>query len=190
MDTGQLIRSMPLRLAPVVLAAVLSLASTSSAAETVTYTGRASVIDGDTVEIRGKRIRLFGIDAVESSQRCQREGRPWRCGKDSAFALANKIGERRITCSGNEFDRYKRLVARCSLNGVDLGGWMVENGWAVAFRKYSDLYVEREARAREKRIGLWSGEFQMPWEWRSSRQKPREQPRAKLPHTMDMETPA
>jgi endonuclease YncB( thermonuclease family) len=175
-----------LRLAPVVLAAVLSLASASLAAERVTYAGRASVIDGDTVEIHGKRIRLYGIDAVESGQRCQKEGKPWRCGRDSAFALADKIGERPITCSGDEFDRYKRLIARCSLHGEDLGGWMVENGWAVAFRKYSELYVERESRAREKRVGLWSSEFQMPWEWRSSKQKPREQPRFTLPRSINI----
>jgi endonuclease YncB( thermonuclease family) len=130
------------------------------------------VVDGDTVEIHGKRIRLFGIDAVESGQRCQRDGKPWLCGRDSALALADKIGERPITCSGNRFDRYRRLVARCSLDGEDLGGWMVENGWAVAFRKYSELYVKREARARGKRVGLWSGEFEMPWEWRSNKKRP------------------
>jgi hypothetical protein len=107
-----LIRSMPLRLAPVVLAAFLSIPCASLAAERVTYTGRASVIDGDTVEIHGKRIRLYGIDAVESGQRCQKEGRPWRCGRDSAFALADKIGQRPITCYGDEFDRYRRLIAR------------------------------------------------------------------------------
>ena len=137
----------------------------------------------------GKRIRLYGIDAVESGQRCQKEGRPWRCGRDLAFALADKIRERPVTCSGDEFDRYKRLIARCALNGEDLGGWMVENGWAVAFRRYSVLYVEREARAREKRIGLWSSEFQMPWEWRDRTQKPREQPRAKMPPAIEIGRP-
>jgi endonuclease YncB( thermonuclease family) len=175
-----------LRLAPVVLTVVLSLASASLASERVTYTGRASVIDGDTVEIHGKRIRLFGVDAVESGQQCQKDGKFWRCGRDSAFALADKIGQRPITCFGNEFDRYRRLIARCTLNGEDLGGWMVENGWAVAFRKYSELYVERESRTREKRVGLWSSEFQMPWEWRSSKQKPREQPRFTLPRAIDI----
>jgi endonuclease YncB( thermonuclease family) len=154
------------------------------AAEMVIYFGRASVIDGDTVEIHGKRIRLYGIDAVESGQRCQKEGRPWRCGRDSAFALADKIGQRPITCSGDEFDQYRRLIARCTINGEDLGGWMVEHGWAVAFRRYSELYVGQEARARKKRVGLWSSEFQMPWEWRSSKQKPREQPRFTEPRAI------
>jgi endonuclease YncB( thermonuclease family) len=180
---------MPLRLAPVVLAAVLSLASSSLAREVVTLTGRASVIDGDTIEMHGKRIRLFGIDAVERGQRCQRDGKPWLCGRESAFALADKIGEHPITCSGDEFDRYLRLVARCSLNGEDLGGWLVENGWAVAFRRYSELYVEREARARERRIGLWSGEFQMPWEWRSSKRRSQALPSIKLVPPVGLDTP-
>ena len=136
-----------MRLAPVVLATILSVGSSSLAREVVTITGRAFVVDGDTVEIHGKRIRLFDVDAVESGQRCQKDGKPWLCGKDSAFALADKIRDRPITCSGDEFDRYRRLIAHCSLNGEDLGGWMVENGWAVAFRRYSELYVEREARA-------------------------------------------
>ena len=114
-----------MRLAPVVLATILSVGSSSLAREVVTITGRAFVVDGDTVEIHGKRIRLFGVDAVESGQRCQKDGKPWLCGKDSAFALADKIGNRPITCSGAEFDRYRRLVARCALNGEDLGSWMV-----------------------------------------------------------------
>jgi endonuclease YncB( thermonuclease family) len=180
---------MPLRLAPFVLTAVLSLASASLAAERVTYAGRASVIDGDTVEIHGKRIRLYGIDAVESGQHCQKHGIHWRCGRDSAFALADKIGQRPITCSGDEFDRYKRLIARCSLDSEDLGGWMVENGWAVAFRRYSEVYVEQEARARERRVGLWSGEFQMPWDWRSSKRRSQALPSIKLPPPIDIDMP-
>jgi endonuclease YncB( thermonuclease family) len=68
------------------------------------------VVDGDTVEIHGKRIRLFGIDAVESGQRCQKGRQALVCGRESAFALADRIGERAITCSGGEFDRYRRLV--------------------------------------------------------------------------------
>jgi endonuclease YncB( thermonuclease family) len=176
-----MVQKIALRVVTVVLIAVLPLTQASLAREVVTITGRASVVDGDTVEIHGARIRLFGIDAVESGQWCRKDGKPWLCGKDSAFALADKIGETPITCSGDEFDRYSRLIARCSLNGEDLGGWMVENGWAVAFRRYSEIYVEQENRAREKRIGLWSGEFQMPWEWRATKQRPQGQPRATLP---------
>jgi endonuclease YncB( thermonuclease family) len=111
-NIAEMIRSTALRLAAVVLAAFLVLVSPSWAGEVTTYTGRASMIDGDSVEIHGKRIRLYGIDAVESGQQCQKDGKPWLCGKDSAFALADKIGEKPIICSGDEFDRYRRPTGR------------------------------------------------------------------------------
>jgi len=66
---------------------------------------------------------------------------------------------------------------------------MVENGWAVAFRRYSEVYVAQEARARDKRAGLWSGEFQMPWEWRSSKRRPQALPSIKLSPPIDIDMP-
>ena len=128
--------------------------------------GQASVIDGDTVEIHGQRIRLFGIDAVETSQRCERNGQAWNCGKDSAFALADRIGRSAIDCRGQEKDRYGRLVAVCFKGAEDLNRWMVEQGWAVAYRRYSVDYVAAEDAARAARRGLWASTFDMPWEWR------------------------
>jgi endonuclease YncB( thermonuclease family) len=130
--------------------------------------GQASVIDGDTVEIHGQRIRLFGIDAVESRQRCTRDGKPWNCGKDSAFALADRMGRSAIDCHGNEHDRYGRLVAVCFKGAEDLNRWMVEQGWAVAYRHYSMDYVDAEDAAKAARRGLWSSSFEMPWEWRKT----------------------
>ncbi|MEI7599923.1 MAG: thermonuclease family protein [Aestuariivirga sp.] len=130
--------------------------------------GQASVIDGDTIEIHGQRIRLFGIDAVESRQRCTRDGKPWDCGKDSAFALADRVGRSAIDCQGSEHDRYGRLVAICFKGGEDLNRWMVEQGWAVAYRHYSLDYVGAEDAAKAARRGLWSGSFEMPWEWRKT----------------------
>lgn len=94
-------------------------------------TGRASVIDGDTLEIHGTRIRLFGIDAPESSQTCLRDGIPIRCGQQSAFALAEKIGTGPITCVKSDTDRYGRLIAICRSGYTNLNRWMVSEGWAV-----------------------------------------------------------
>lgn len=130
--------------------------------------GQASVIDGDTIEIHGQRIRLFGIDAVESRQRCIRGGQQWNCGKDSAFALADRIGRAAIDCRGVERDRYRRLVAVCFKGAEDLNRWMVEQGWAVAYRRYSLDYVQAEEAAKAAGRGLWSGSFEMPWEWRKT----------------------
>jgi len=128
--------------------------------------GQASVIDGDTIEIHGKRIRLYAIDAVESSQRCQRDGAEWTCGRDSAFALADRIGRATIDCRGDEYDRYGRLVAVCFKGAEDLNRWMVAQGWAVAYRRYGMDYAADEDAARAAGRGLWSSSFEMPWDWR------------------------
>ena len=129
--------------------------------------GQASVIDGDTIEIHGQRIRLFGIDAVESSQRCTRNGQAWNCGRDSAFALADRIGRAAILCRGDEHDRYGRLVAVCYKGAEDLNRWMVEQGWAVAYRRYGMDYVDAEEAAQAGRRGVWTSTFEMPWDWRT-----------------------
>jgi endonuclease YncB( thermonuclease family) len=147
----------------------LALSATSTApAAAESLAGQASVIDGDTVEIHGQRIRLFGIDAVESRQRCSCGGKQWNCGKDSAFALADRIGRSAIDCRGVERDRYDRLVAVCFKGSEDLNRWMVEQGWAVAYRRYSMDYVKAEEAAKAAGRGLWSGSFEMPWDWRKT----------------------
>ncbi len=94
--------------------------------------GVASVIDGDTVEVHGQRIRLHGIDAPESRQLCRLDGKSWQCGKDAANALARKIARRPVTCEDLGRDRYKRIIARCTVAGEDLGEWIVSQGLALA----------------------------------------------------------
>lgn len=129
--------------------------------------GIASVIDGDTIEIHGTRIRLHGIDAPESSQLCERPtGENWRCGQSAALELASAIGEAPISCQPTDVDRYGRTVAVCSTAGRDINAWMVIQGWAVAYRQYADDYVPQEKEAQSAGRGIWSGTFMMPWEWR------------------------
>ena len=138
-------------------------------AQAETLVGQATVIDGDTVEIHGNRIRMAGIDAPESRQVCTgADGEEYRCGKVAAFALADRIGRAVVTCEGGERDRYKRLLAVCSAGGADLNAWLVEEGLAVAYRRYSKVYVAQEDAARLAKRGLWAGDFQMPWVWRKN----------------------
>ncbi len=141
--------------------------STSSAqSKGAAIVGRASVIDGDTLEIHGTRIRLYGIDAPESGQSCTVRGKQWRCGQQAALALANKIGSRTVSCEARDRDRYNRVVAVCRAGGEDLNAWMVAEGWAMAYRRYSPDYVRQENSALASKIGIWQGDFIAPWDWR------------------------
>jgi endonuclease YncB( thermonuclease family) len=129
--------------------------------------GVASVIDGDTIEIHGTRIRLYGIDAPESTQLCQRQDRTrWRCGQQAALALQDHIGRSTVTCVKRDTDRYGRVVGQCTVGGADINAWLAANGWAVAYRHYAMDYVDEEQAARAAGIGIWSGAFVMPWDWR------------------------
>ncbi len=131
-------------------------------------TGTATVINGDTLEIEGQRIRLHGIDAPELRQSCWLGGKVWRCGGDAASALAEKIASRAVACQELDRDRYGRIVAKCAVAGEDLGEWMVANGWAVAYVYFSYDYTRAEQRAKSARRGIWASEFEMPWEWRKA----------------------
>ena len=132
--------------------------------------GVASVIDGDTIEIHGQRIRFHGIDAPESAQLCKdAQGKDYRCGQRAALALSDRIGRRPVTCEQRDVDRYKRVVAVCRAGPEDLNGWLVLEGWAMAYRQYSADYAAHEGEARSAGRGIWSGEFTPPWEWRKKR---------------------
>lgn len=134
--------------------------------------GRAEVIDGDTIAVAGvrARIRLWGVDAPEGRQACaDGAGRRYLCGSRAAEALADLIGRNgRVTCRERDRDRYRRIVAVCEAAGRDVAGEMVRLGWAVDYPAYSGgAYAAQEAQARAARRGLWGGAFVPPWEWRA-----------------------
>lgn len=165
-------KTLPARAA--VLAAVLAsvgllLAACSSAAPPAAdrrIVGRASVIDGDTIEVRGRRLRLDAIDAPEARQSCGLPPQPWACGRRAAAALADVIGARTVICRWSRTDRYRRPIARCRAGRTDLSAWMVRAGWALAYRRYSKAYVAAEDEARAERRGIWTGPFTAPWDYR------------------------
>ena len=134
--------------------------------------GIPSVVDADTLELHGQRIRLWGVDAPESAQRCTlRDGKQWRCGTAAANALSSYIAGRTVTCAARDEDRYGRTVASCSVAKVDLGTWLVSNGWALAYRRYSkSSYVGAEAGAIANRRGIHSSQFEAPWDFRKNKQ--------------------
>jgi len=130
-------------------------------------TGVASVIDGDTLEIREQSTRLHGIDAPESRQLCATaEGQRWRCGQQAALSLVDRIVHGQVSWTVRDIDRYGRFIAVCHQHGTDLNGWLVREGWAVAYRRYSRDYIRDETEANSARRNIWSGRFDMPWDWR------------------------
>lgn len=137
--------------------------------------GVASVIDGDTIEVHDQRIRLHGIDAPESSQVCvDGAGVEYRCGQKAAFALDDFLKvSRPVTCVQTDVDRYRRVIARCQSGGRDVAEWMVENGHALDWHRYSKgEYAAAERAARAGKRGMWQGLFARPWEWRRDRNAP------------------
>lgn len=157
--------------------AMLALAGAAYAGPIV---GQASAIDGDTIELAGQRIRLWGIDSPERSQTCEAGGwmlpsLPWQpmtyeCGRDATASLAALLRGRSVSCAVKERDRYGRTVAMCSTEAGDLGAAMVRQGQAVDYARYSKgRYAAEQQAAKAEKLGIWSGRFEPPEQWRKAR---------------------
>jgi endonuclease YncB( thermonuclease family) len=132
--------------------------------------GLARVIDGDTLEIAGRHVRLEGIDAPEAGQSCGRRlFGSWHCGTAAADALAKLIAKRRVNCESRGTDKYDRMLGICFVDGRDINAEMVREGFAWAFVKYSQSYVKQEAEARVARAGIWQGDAEPAWVYREKR---------------------
>jgi endonuclease YncB( thermonuclease family) len=151
-----------------IIAAVLLLATIGSAwcADLI---GQASIIDGDTLEIHGTRIRLWGIDAPESSQLCRGDDSlQYRCGAKAANDLDAFIARQVVDCVPVSLDQYGRTVASCSVGGVDLGDWLVRNGFALDWPQYSKgKYGDAQRDAERIGRGIWAGSYVAPWLYRA-----------------------
>lgn len=153
---------MPPNLARVLLLVLLAFTSLDAPAAS-RYEGPAKVIDGDSLEISGQRIRLWGVDAPEFNQVCARGGTHWKCGKAAIRALRGQIFGRRVRCEVLEVDRYERAVARCEVTGRSLNEWLVREGWALDYRRYSrGAYAAAQASAKSARRGIWASDFENP----------------------------
>ncbi|RVC71079.1 MAG: thermonuclease family protein [Mesorhizobium sp.] len=133
--------------------------------------GVASVIDGDTIEVHGQRIRFNGIDAPESKQYCDdAKGFEYPCGRRSAEALDSFLAASRpVECTFVTWDRYHRYVGDCRrADGTPVAAWMVEHGQALDWPRYSHgAYASQQAKAEAAKVGLWVGNFRTPWDWRA-----------------------
>ena len=137
--------------------------------------GFPKVVDGDSIYIKSYKIRLEGIDAPEMKQKCKKPylqimfftfQKDYYCGHVSKKKLVQKIGNKSLKCILLGKDRYKRYLAKCFKGTINLNRWMVRNGYAIAYRKYSKIYIPDENFAKEEKLGLWSGTFIKPEKWR------------------------
>ncbi|AWN38000.1 thermonuclease family protein [Methylobacterium radiodurans] len=148
----------------------LLLATPALAAEAVT--GHPTVIDGDTIDVRGRRIDLYGIDAPEAAQTCETaSGTPYRCGQAAAAALRQQIGSAAVTCEPQGPAAKERLTALCRAGSTDLSAWMVGHGHALALREAAQGYTHQERRAWATRKGIWAGVFEEPADWRHAQSR-------------------
>lgn len=135
-----------------------------------TVVGTAEVVDGDSLVVGGRQVRLVGVDAPEYDQGCERAGQTWSCGAEAKAQLAELVRGARVECTGAERDTHARLLAVCSAGYLELNKALVANGWALAYRRYSDAYVGEEARAKAIGAGIWGSTFVPPEEFRLGKQ--------------------
>jgi endonuclease YncB( thermonuclease family) len=124
------------------------------------------VVDGDTIHLDGEKIRFTGIDAPELRQTCLKDGIEVPCGITAKQILIDKIGNDNVECISEGKDRYKRTLAECFVNNESLSSYLVRSGYAFSYTKYSKKFVLDEDFARINKIGMWSMEFDYPWDFR------------------------
>ncbi len=146
----------------------LALACAPAPALAQQISGPAVAIDGDTLEMTGFRIRLFGVDAVELSQTCERDGAAWGCGAEAKAQLAALVAGQAVACEQRDTDVYGRVVAVCRAGRVDLSAAMARAGYAVALRAFSEDYLAAADGAKAQRAGIWGSQFAEPGAWRAA----------------------
>jgi endonuclease YncB( thermonuclease family) len=126
------------------------------------------VVDGDTIHLNGKKIRFSGIDTPELKQKCTKNGVIVLCGINAKKALIDKVENNIIICLSEGKDRYNRILAECFVNSESLSSFLVRSGHAFAYRKYSRKFIKDEDFARINKLGMWSMQFDYPWDFRKN----------------------
>jgi len=124
------------------------------------------IIDGDTIHLNGKKIRFSGIDTPELKQKCIKNGVKNSCGITAKKLLTKLIGNNNVDCVSEGQDQYNRILAECFVNHQSLSSYLVKSGYAFAYRKYSKKFIDDEDYARTNKLGMWSMQFEYPWDFR------------------------
>ena len=133
----------------------------------VSFADNLKIVDGDTIVLKGEKIRFSGIDTPELKQTCIKDDQKIFCGMLAKMILVKKIGNEIPNCKKEGVDVYKRVLAECFVNGESLSSFLVRSGYAFAYRKYSKKFIKDEEFAKENKLGMWSMQFEYPWKFRN-----------------------
>ena len=134
----------------------------------VSFADNLKIVDGDTIVLNGEKIRFSGIDTPELKQTCMKGEQKVFCGMFAKMLLIKKVGNETPKCISEGKDAYKRTLAECFINGESLSVFLVRSGYAFAYRKYSKKFIKEEEFAKENKLGMWSMEFEYPWDFRKT----------------------
>lgn len=135
----------------------------------ISFADNLKIVDGDTIIINREKIRFSGIDTPELKQTCIKDGQKIFCGMLAKMLLIKKIGNETPKCIKEGKDAYKRTLAECFINEESLSSFLVRSGYAFAYKKYSKKFINDEEFAKENKLGMWSMEFEYPWNFRISK---------------------
>jgi len=134
----------------------------------ICYAGNVTVTDGDTIRMGEERIRFSGIDAPELKQMCTYQSIEFQCGEFSKTLLIQKIANQEVTCIREGKDQYGRTLAECFVGEESLSSYLVQEGYAFAYRQYSEQFIQDEEYAQSRQNGMWAMEFEFPWDFRKN----------------------
>lgn len=154
------------------IVAVIAFAAASDQARAAEISGPARALSGDTLVIEQQRVRLFGIDAPETRQRCWASGVRYNCADQARATLAHLLRDKDIKCRLVRYDAGGQFLGTCTAGALEINRELVRLGWALADRPFTMAYVDEEADAQRRKAGLWMGEFETPWEWRTKNGEP------------------
>lgn len=147
------------------LVLILAVVVGATGAGAADVSGIPKVIDGETLEIAGQRLRLYGVDAPDLRQTCEIRGRTYNCGRISRTALMDLVAGVTVRCRIRGKSVGDAAMASCQAGGYDLSAGMVHTGWAMAYPREGTTYARIERRAAKAKRGLWQGAFVPPWDW-------------------------
>lgn len=154
------------------IVAAMALAASGADGRAADIAGAARVINGDTLVIEQQRVRLYGIDAPETRQRCWASGVRYNCADQAKATLTHLTRDKEVRCRLESYDPYGQFLGTCFAGALEINRELVRQGWALADRPFTMAYVADEAEAERRKAGLWIGEFETPWEWRTKNGEP------------------